>query len=399
MNSLLLHFRRITSSVAYVPEIDGIRFIAIASVFLFHLAGDILRHSPAGYGGQLQHDWVFWLTQNGNFGVQLFFVLSGFLLALPFAAYHINGEKAVNLTKYFKRRLTRLEPPYLAALLFFFVLKLAAGRDGFSNLLPHLLSSVFYIHNLVYARPSDVNFVAWSLEVEVQYYLLAPVLTAILFRPRSALLRRSAIVALALLVTFLSLLPHSQRADLSILGQGSYFLAGLLLADCYVTRTASQRGRIGWDIATIIPAATIFLLLRNFYTLAFFGPFAVFFVYYGVFHGQLIRKALSHPVISTIGGMCYSIYLVHNYVIAACGMYSERLTASLPFHQQLLIQTLIMAPVVLFTCGIFYLLIERPCMRPDWPARTVNWFRSIRARRTETAQTSLLETASSRDQA
>ena len=68
---------RITSTGTYIPEVDGIRFIAIFSVIIYHVSGDIFRHSAPGYYSTVSGP-VFWLTQHGNFGVQLFFVLSGF---------------------------------------------------------------------------------------------------------------------------------------------------------------------------------------------------------------------------------------------------------------------------------------------------------------------------------
>ena len=79
----MIRLRRITTSISYRPEIDGIRFIAISSVIIYHLAGDVLRHSPPGYVASLQSNWLFWLTQHLNFGVQLFFVLSGYVVTLP----------------------------------------------------------------------------------------------------------------------------------------------------------------------------------------------------------------------------------------------------------------------------------------------------------------------------
>src|SRR5580658_2370258 len=100
---LASRFRRITSSVKYVPEIDGIRFVAILAVFIFHLAGDILRHSPPGYRDQLASNWVFWTTQRLNIGVQMFFVLSGFVLALPFATHYLRSGPPVSLKRYYLR--------------------------------------------------------------------------------------------------------------------------------------------------------------------------------------------------------------------------------------------------------------------------------------------------------
>ena len=61
-------------------------------------------------------------------GVELFFVISGFILGLPFAAHYLKGAAPVSLRKYYLRRLTRLEPPYIVALLVLFIL--AAGIEG-----------------------------------------------------------------------------------------------------------------------------------------------------------------------------------------------------------------------------------------------------------------------------
>src|ERR1700737_4419339 len=100
-------FRRLTSNGTFVPEIDGLRFVAIASVIAFHLYGQLVRY----YGVHVSM-MVATLLHNGDRGVRLFFVISGFVLALPFASHWLHGSPGVDLKRYFTRRLTRLEPPY-----------------------------------------------------------------------------------------------------------------------------------------------------------------------------------------------------------------------------------------------------------------------------------------------
>jgi peptidoglycan/LPS O-acetylase OafA/YrhL len=373
-----LGFRRITSSTVYLPEIDGLRFVAIACVFIFHLAGDILRHSPSDYRLSLQGDALFSLTQRLNFGVQLFFVVSGFVLALPFASQHLRGGPIVNLRRYFLRRVTRLEPPYVAALIFFFVSKVVASRGSIAALTPHLLASVGYVHNLVYSTPSDINFVAWSLEVEVQFYLLAPLLAYLLFLPRNPWARRSvtiaAIVAAAILPT---LLPFDSRIGLSLLGQLSYFLAGILLADVYAMGTFGKQAIWGDWLAIGAVIAILPLLVRNDGALlALFGPLMAFAACYAVFKSVFVCRVISIAPIASIGGMCYSIYLVHNYVIAAAGFVTERAAKHASFETRLLLQSVLLAPLVLLVSAVFYKLIEQPCMKPDWPLRAWRFLRN-----------------------
>src|SRR5277367_4309129 len=85
-------YQRITSTGAFIPEADGLRFLAILSVFIFHLAGDVLRHSP---GAPPPTGWIFATTQVLSFGVPLFFAISGFILGAPFAAAHLQKRQPV----------------------------------------------------------------------------------------------------------------------------------------------------------------------------------------------------------------------------------------------------------------------------------------------------------------
>src|SRR5215472_8297412 len=135
---LLEPYQRITSGGQFIPEIDGLRFVAIFSVFIYHLAGDVLRHSQASYASTLRSNGLFLVTQVLNIGVPLFFVISGFILSLPFAQTQMDVRRPVSLKKYFWRRVTRLEPPYFLCLLLFFVLKIAGSRGTAAGLLPNL---------------------------------------------------------------------------------------------------------------------------------------------------------------------------------------------------------------------------------------------------------------------
>ena len=166
---------RITSSGRFIPEIDGLRFFAIGAVLLFHVNGYYRDKCGRTFDPPLEQDPLYLLFNLGNIGVQLFFVLSGFILALPFAEHHLLGAPKVPLKGYYYRRLTRLEPPYIVNLLLLFSARVLLAGTAL-GLLPHLLASLFYVHSLTYGTWSRINFVAWSLEIEVQFYLLAPLL-------------------------------------------------------------------------------------------------------------------------------------------------------------------------------------------------------------------------------
>jgi len=180
-------FSRVTTSGIFVPNFDGLRFIAIALVVLFHVWQEA-QHMP---GPAVPPTALFSVVSVGWVGVTLFFAISGFVLALPFANHYLNGARCSTLRQYYLRRLTRLEPPYIICLLAYFVMKaFILKQDG---LFPHLLASLTYTHNAIYSDVSTINGLAWSLEVEVQFYLLAPLLAQV-FRVSRPLVRRGLLV-------------------------------------------------------------------------------------------------------------------------------------------------------------------------------------------------------------
>lgn len=379
----MLQLRRITSSGAYIPEIDGIRFISILMVIFYHLTGDILRHSPPGYVNSLSSNPVYWLGVRGIQGVLMFFVISGFVLALPFARNRLAGGRAPDLKRYYLRRVTRLEPPYIAVLLLFFVLKILTGRGTFADQWPHLIASIFYQHNLIYGVPSSIEFAAWTLEIEVQFYVLAPLIAALAFRSANTGARRAGLLAAILISAALArtLFPLSPRFGISILCYLQYFLAGFLLADLYVLMKPGMRNSAGWDVIAAAGLAGSFGWMYLGYSLEYAGPLSLLVGYYAVFRGVFVRRLLSLAFISTVGGMCYSIYLIHNHVIAASGFTTEQISAHLSFPFRMGVQSLLLLPLVMLTSGIFYVAIERPCMNPDWPRQLAQRLGSLHSSR------------------
>ena len=144
-------------------------------MILFHIIGELIFRAGHPVAVQSRYDLMTRMIGNGDRGVLLFFAISGYILARPFLRQHRLGGKRVALGAYYLRRVTRLEPPYILSLLMYtFAFWFVGGQ--LSMMLPHLVASVFYVHNLVYNSVSTINFVTWSLEVEIQFYLLAPLL-------------------------------------------------------------------------------------------------------------------------------------------------------------------------------------------------------------------------------
>ena len=172
-------------------------------------------------------------------GVELFLAISGFILGVPFASHYLKGTPRVNLRRYFVRRLTRLEPPYIINLIVLAGVLMVVMHESIREILPHLAASVCYLHNLIYRGKSTINGVAWSLEVEIQFYLLVPLL-ACLFGIRGSTRRRGVIMTLKFLCALLTIKLAQTPLQASILYYLPFFLAGFVLCDLHLTHEVSE---------------------------------------------------------------------------------------------------------------------------------------------------------------
>ncbi len=375
----LAHISRETSSGRFIPEMDGLRFAAVAMVILYHLNGYLIAKSPLYRAAPPTSDWLGQAALVGLHGVELFFVISGFILGLPFAAHYIKGAAPVNLRKYYLRRLTRLEPPYFVALLLLFILGMAVVGAPSTSFYPHLAASLFYLHSLIYGTFSPAMGVAWSLEIEVQFYLLVPLLT-LLFTIGNRMLRRATIVMLILAAQsgqalFLhDTLHHYPRASLSILAYVQFFLAGFLLADVFLDSWGeAPRRNLAWDLVALAAWPLLFVILHSRVLTLWLFPGWIFLLYCAAFRGRLANRIFSNRWITAIGGMCYSIYLLHYEVISAVGRVTRRLGESDPYWIYLSVQFAIVGSAIVAICGTYFVIIEKPCMRRDWPQRLWNY--------------------------
>jgi peptidoglycan/LPS O-acetylase OafA/YrhL len=367
----LAAFRRVTSSGRYVPEIDGLRFVGILSVYVAHLSGYVAAMGLP-FDADLSRSLTPRVLENDGNVVVMFFVISGFVLALPFASHRLLEAKPVSLRMYFLRRVTRLEPPYALSMLLFFAAAVFYGGRSAAALFPHLAASLLYLHGVIYGTPSSINFIAWTLEVEVQFYILVPLLS-LLFAIANKVQRRLAIGGLIVTAMVLQPAAASQlpfEYSLGVFSYLQYFLLGFLLADVYLTdwRSATAHGS-AWDLVSLVGWPLVSVLLEFPHAVRWVFPPLTFALYSAALRGTQSRKLFSNPWITTIGGMCYTIYLVHFPVISFIGRHTIKLRVTNGFVGGFLTQFLLVTPFVLAISVAYFHLIEKPCMRPDWPRR------------------------------
>lgn len=153
----------------YLQELECLRGVAIILVFLFHAWGISGLHWPQQTAPGLA------FIAAGNTGVTLFFVLSGFLLSLPWLRYWLlPGQRRPSVAQYLKARAIRILPLYYFALA---VTWLATGKAG------TVAQAALFQFVGFSAFPYSV--VWWTLVTEVQFYLLLPVLMSLWISGRS----------------------------------------------------------------------------------------------------------------------------------------------------------------------------------------------------------------------
>ncbi len=397
---ILGRFGRVTSSGRFISEIDGLRFIAIGTVVLFHLAVGLAIKAPGAFAMPGSGNWLASVARHGFHGVELFFIISGFILAYPFASHFLIGKRRVELKQYFFRRVTRLEPPYVICLVVLFLLLVFVKGESAGVLLPHLGASLLYIHNLVYGTESLINNVAWSLEIEIQFYVLVPLLSH-LFAIRNTTWRRSVMVGLGVVSLCCAgvFLSPDHRFHNSIFRFLHFFLIGFLLADIYLADwKENPRLHWRWDIVSLLGWPLLFVIWNYADDMnivfpisqtplvpAFVFPLSALFLYMAVFRGPITNRVMTNPWITTIGGMCYTIYLFHNQVLSALIGITKGFVFTGDYTVNVLIQVIIISPPLLVATGLYFLLIEKPCMQKDWPIRLYDRVRLCFSRNSRTS--------------
>ena len=366
----------------YVASLTGLRGIAALFVFIFHYSyfnpGIRLDLSIPVIGKALQFPLAF-----GFAGVDLFFVLSGFLLALPFTRATLSRSAHPPLIQYYKRRLLRVFPAYYAQL----AIILIVGAwfitwkplNGIS-LLAHLL--MFF--NMGWDPVRPIVGIWWTLPVELSFYLVLPFIASFM-RPGRWMVFLLAGILLSMLyriwsvdhfaaepgdAVFLaaSLLPGAlpefllgasaamivQKFDLQAIKRPTawildgIFLAGVILANVWFWKVMLPYGSIFWSGHWSMVIAPLALGLPL--------SMIVISLYWGSRIGSLL---FANPVVYFLGLISYSLYLWHFVVLQQAGViFGEAYTS-----MQGLPKFLLSMALVVLVSTLSYLLFERPFFR------------------------------------
>jgi peptidoglycan/LPS O-acetylase OafA/YrhL len=269
-----------------------------------------------------------------NVGVPLFFVISGFLLYRPFVSARLNGTPPIRWGPYLLRRALRIVPAYWVALT---VLTALLGLPGVFT------ADWWRYYGLVQIyqhRTIDQGMgVAWTLCIEVTFYLALPLVDLLARQVSCALRARSgglpagtadlltigAIAAASLAFTFIAFARGAEAwTTLNLLGTFDWFALGMAVAVVTVVRPGLQlRAALCWLLAAVALVAVVQLDPLEgkawiYYPLLHvgYGLIAILLFLPAVTAGDgLARRVLSARWLMWVGLVSYSVYLYHATLI------------------------------------------------------------------------------------
>ena len=345
----------VRGEVGSIPTLDGVRGIAVLWVMAFHYAVLAPASDPlvAAVSAVPSLDG---LVRNGYLGVDLFFLLSGFLLVLPWLARAERGERPPAARQFYRRRILRIVPAYYVhlALLFAVILPLLGGwmywrPDAYVvawNAVAHGL--FLQLTSPLTSGTLGVNGALWTLAIEAQFYLLLPLLAPVFVRrplptmmgalAMAELWRWGAAHDLAPLVSLqLRLGAHwgwpegvvRHLLHTQLPSYMAHFALGALLARAWMPWRASGPPRPGWlAIGTLV--AFVMLLLSTGGPVAPWSAngwsvttlaLAMLLFAAALARGRLSQAILGRGPLALVGRVSYSAYLYHLPVLLLAKKY------------------------------------------------------------------------------
>jgi len=293
------------TGIKYRPEIDGLRCIAVLAVVFFHF-------SVPGFSG-------------GFVGVDIFFVISGFLIG-GILWQELATKGKVSFARFYMRRLRRLAPAFV-------VMAVITSIFAYYILLPFefrefgkaLISSTVYLSNVLFFRQSGyfdsgadekILLHTWSLSVEEQFYIFLPFLILIFAKHHKALHIALAIIATLSLLACIWFTRSSHTATFFLFPFRAWeLLVGVLLA-IYGQKT-QENWRHGpaasWAGMALLLGAIGFVQAGDNFpgTQALFPVAGTAMVIWNGRDDNPVNRALSSPIPVFIGLISYSLYIWH----------------------------------------------------------------------------------------
>lgn len=304
-------------TIKHLHKIDALRGLAILLVISFHIWSCLFQ----GYelkeyaeNGLLLIDGIQSIILNFNpfaqgwIGVELFLVISGFLIHF----IYLNNQNNFTWKEFFSKRFWRIYPPYVLALIFFFIIRIDLNPIGLIGFFTHL----FFVHNLRDDTFFSLNPSFWSIALEVQLYVLYP-----LYILLTKYFKSLRIVFSTFLVVIIFRFADYYFAFTSISLQANVFnfwftwLIGAYLAERYYHQKKLFPNPLLWFILFYF----LFFMFKIFYITNYFliipGSLACVTLVEALLYSEIPDKFYLGRIflkgLTFLGMISYSLYLIH----------------------------------------------------------------------------------------
>jgi peptidoglycan/LPS O-acetylase OafA/YrhL len=311
--------------------LDGLRGLALLMVVCYHTwLFSWFTPELQLFGAYVPVDV---LPRNGYLGVDLFFTISGFVLAFPHALRALGQEHERQSTSdYAFRRFIKIVPSYALALVatFFFSIEYISPADLWKNLATHAL----FIQNAYVDGFGRANSVFWSLAVEVQFYVIFPLLARAFRRAPVATTAAMTLVALGYRYALASCCVGVETVTRQLPAYLDLFAAGMLAAYLVVwirlRRPEFARPAWAYTVAAALCVWGGFALMRSVDTVAYqpLGPqrwdlghrtlvalLGGGLAFASCFALRFWRAALANRVFVFLSIVSYNVYLWHTLLM------------------------------------------------------------------------------------
>ena len=254
------------ASTSKIDIINGLRGFAILAILYYHLPGQFYKETfYLTDSGFFFYPWT--ILSNGWLGVNLFFILSGFVLFLPYMEGRRDIGSAGDIWAFYLHRAKRLLPLYYVSVFFVtFILLRTVSDPGFIRDMALMLTVTFNFTRDMWHPP--YNAILWSIGVEVWFSILFPLL--IIFVNRVGLVRLFVLVLIfSLVVRFIGVLypvfeltrpsPYFNVMKDSVLGRLDDFLLGMFICYLYVNHLR-EKGLPAKGLIFIFGLALLFVV-------------------------------------------------------------------------------------------------------------------------------------------
>ncbi len=369
-------FRGQNEEVFYLENLDGLRFFSFLLVFLYHsfyTEYDYIQKSSL---------YLFvkkFLVANGNVGVNIFFVISGFLITLLLIKEK-SSKGTINLKNFWIRRILRIWPLYYFCVLFGFVvfplLKIFMGQ--IPNETAHIGYYLVFLNNFDFINnglpDASILGVLWSVAIEEQFYLVWPILLCYLPKNKYWLVFIVTIFC-SLLFRFIYIddfirLEHhtfSCMGDLAVGAMGAWLVSEKQKFKYFIENLRR------WQIVVIYALLLFYLLYRKeimmsgdivrLFERLFLAVISLFIILEQCYSRNSLFKIGKLKLISRLGIITYGLYCLHFIGILITINFTSLLGLNTELWQVIFFEMPVSLLISIILAKISFKIYETPFLR------------------------------------